>query len=321
MERDTNNNLSVKKAQEQSFSGPIAFFSQDSDFVSFYKKVERLVSALYLITGFFGDNEPLKWKLRQIGSGLLSSSLSLQDGSTDKRDRASLSIRDTVLEITSLLSVAKQAGMVSDMNFNIINSQFTLLLESLFGSHQEVKSIIPKAGDLNEEFFHTTASQSENQSDYHEREESSDKPVYRETKDIRETDPKSSVLEQKQADKRHFVHSTGLLDEVPEDAHSRALSRLKGQPERNLPQAHKERKQAGPSFKEFGVVAIKKNSRQSIIISLLKRKKEIMIKDVSPLIDGCSEKTIQRELLAMVNQGILRKEGEKRWSRYSLVKP
>ena len=44
-----------------------------------------------------------------------------------------------------------------------------------------------------------------------------------------------------------------------------------------------------------------------------------MIKDVSPLISGCSEKTIQRELLAMVYAGILRKMGEKRWSRYSLA--
>ncbi|NCN08031.1 hypothetical protein GW944_00480, partial [Candidatus Parcubacteria bacterium] len=72
-------------------------------------------------------------------------------------------------------------------------------------------------------------------------------------------------------------------------------------------------------LKNFGAVSVKKNSRQSIIINVLKRKKEIMIKDISPLIDGCSEKTIQRELLAMVNSGILKKEGEKRWSRYSLA--
>jgi len=72
------------------------------------------------------------------------------------------------------------------------------------------------------------------------------------------------------------------------------------------------------TLKEFGAVAVKKNARQSIIINLMKKKKEIMIKDVSPLIEGVSEKTIQRELLAMVEQGIVKKEGEKRWSRYSL---
>ncbi|MFZ2763461.1 MAG: hypothetical protein WAX80_00250 [Minisyncoccia bacterium] len=74
-----------------------------------------------------------------------------------------------------------------------------------------------------------------------------------------------------------------------------------------------------PVLKEFGAVSVKKNSRQSIIIGILKRKKEVMIKDVSPLISGCSEKTIQRELSAMVQSGVLRKTGEKRWSRYSLA--
>jgi hypothetical protein len=44
-----------------------------------------------------------------------------------------------------------------------------------------------------------------------------------------------------------------------------------------------------------------------------------MIKDVSPLIEGCSEKTIQRELMSMVHNGTLKKIGEKRWSRYSLA--
>ncbi len=72
-------------------------------------------------------------------------------------------------------------------------------------------------------------------------------------------------------------------------------------------------------LREFGAVSVKKNSRQSIIIGLLKRKKEIMIKDVSPLISGCSEKTIQRELSEMVAAGILRKMGEKRWTRYTLA--
>ena len=75
------------------------------------------------------------------------------------------------------------------------------------------------------------------------------------------------------------------------------------------------------SLKEFGAISVKKNSRQSIIIGLLKRKKEIMIKDVSPLINGCSEKTIQRELSAMVHTGVLKRIGEKRWSRYSLARP
>lgn len=72
-------------------------------------------------------------------------------------------------------------------------------------------------------------------------------------------------------------------------------------------------------LKEFSPVSVKKNQRKSIIINLLKRKREVMIKDIVGLINNCSEKTIQRELLSLVEEGVLKKSGERRWTKYSLV--
>jgi len=63
---------------------------------------------------------------------------------------------------------------------------------------------------------------------------------------------------------------------------------------------------------------VKKNTRQEAILSIIKNKKEVMIKDISSQFNGYSDKTIQRELFGMVKDGILIKSGEKRWSRYSL---
>lgn len=62
----------------------------------------------------------------------------------------------------------------------------------------------------------------------------------------------------------------------------------------------------------------KKDDRQSKIISLLKNQSGLTIKDFLKVIEGCSEKTIQRELSDLVNRGIVKKEGERRWSKYSL---
>ncbi len=62
-----------------------------------------------------------------------------------------------------------------------------------------------------------------------------------------------------------------------------------------------------------------KDSRHDKIISLLKAGKPLGIKDFSNEIKDCSEKTIQRELLAMVETGVLKKTGERRWSLYSLA--
>jgi hypothetical protein len=61
-----------------------------------------------------------------------------------------------------------------------------------------------------------------------------------------------------------------------------------------------------------------KAGRQDIIIDLLKKNKELGIKDFTKAIKDCSEKTIQRELVTLVSKGQIKKEGEKRWSRYSL---
>jgi len=42
------------------------------------------------------------------------------------------------------------------------------------------------------------------------------------------------------------------------------------------------------------------------------------VKDFAKVITDISEKTIQRELLDLVQRGVIKKEGERRWSRYSL---
>lgn len=63
----------------------------------------------------------------------------------------------------------------------------------------------------------------------------------------------------------------------------------------------------------------KRNNRQNIIIGLLKRKKDLTIKDISLVIKDCSEKTIQRELISLISSGVIRRIGERRWSKYSLV--
>jgi hypothetical protein len=58
------------------------------------------------------------------------------------------------------------------------------------------------------------------------------------------------------------------------------------------------------------------SNRQEIIIGLFSTKDTISIKDAVSAIEGCSEKTIQREIMSLVDEGVLVKEGKRRWSRY-----
>lgn len=60
----------------------------------------------------------------------------------------------------------------------------------------------------------------------------------------------------------------------------------------------------------------KKNLRQEQILGWLKDKNWTNITDIAKAIPDCGVKTIQRELSEMVSLGLLKKQGERRWSRY-----
>lgn len=212
----------------------------------------KIASAIYLITGFFADQEPLKWRLRGLAGDLASQ---------NTPDKARVS-----RELAILFGLARAAGLVSDTNHDILARELgriaedaanplTFLLESPASPEPQREPVSPRK----QEYL---------------------PPVPQVTAPSAEPAQAAPVIK----------------DNVPE----------KKSDER-------------PAFKDFGAVSVKKNGRQSTIIALLKRKKEIMIKDVSPLIPGCSEKTIQRELAEMVEAGILRKLGDKRWTRYTLA--
>lgn len=61
------------------------------------------------------------------------------------------------------------------------------------------------------------------------------------------------------------------------------------------------------------------STRDRLILDVIRAKGTVSIKDITTLIHGVSEKTIQRDLVQLVSKGVLQKSGKRRWSRYSLV--
>lgn len=79
-------------------------------------------------------------------------------------------------------------------------------------------------------------------------------------------------------------------------------------------------KDTGAATQDKGHIEEKKKSdRAEAIISILKTKSGVSIKDISLLIRDVSEKTIQRELQTLVSQGLVYREGDRRWTTYTLV--
>ena len=60
--------------------------------------------------------------------------------------------------------------------------------------------------------------------------------------------------------------------------------------------------------------------RADRIKTVLEAKPQATVKDISEVITDVSEKTIQRELNSLIEKGQVIREGERRWSRYSVVK-
>ena len=62
-----------------------------------------------------------------------------------------------------------------------------------------------------------------------------------------------------------------------------------------------------------------KGQRREKMLKIIRVKGAVTIKDITDQIKDCSEKTIQRELTQMVLEKLLKKTGERRWSRYSVL--
>lgn len=65
-------------------------------------------------------------------------------------------------------------------------------------------------------------------------------------------------------------------------------------------------------------VSPKASERRGAILTFLRENPKVNVKEVLSVVPGVSEKTVQRELLALVDEGVLKKEGERRWTQYSL---
>ena len=63
----------------------------------------------------------------------------------------------------------------------------------------------------------------------------------------------------------------------------------------------------------------RKDLRKNTVLEFIKGHNHVSIKDIVPNINGCSEKTIQRELITLINEGKVKKTGERRWSKYSII--
>lgn len=285
------------------------------------KKSERLVTALYLVTDLMNDNEPIKHGLRKNAVALLSSMNALAQ--LDVKDRViefKMSLK-AVTEIISLLHVSVTTGIVSEMNGQLLMDGFRslqLVLEKkqpIFT--KEMLSVDDDELDNGQGF-----SSAVNSTSYDVMTPLSLARLHDTNHDLRRSEEarkQAQIVARMEARERksQFVRSDLMDKKVSDVVESKgqvdALNGVHPSPHADI---------MGHVDKVEPVVVssfqMRKSGRREQILALFVKGVDVSIKDIAVRIKGCSEKTIQRELNALLYDNVIERIGEKRWSRYVL---
>jgi len=253
------------------------------------KKLERLTAALYLVTNLISKEEPLRSKIRVTGLSVLSLVSHID---ISFRDEEVIHLRKIISEVLGLLRVAVVGGQLSTMNYEVLTQEYHLILKLIFDKSEGDQT--GKRGQrFDDNFFQVSELDKFNKGGGAPQNINGNELLW--SSDVWETLHKGQFSSE--YDKEYSRVSN----------QGEASMKLSASTTRNL---HSNGQISGASSHK---------SRRLHIVELVKRKGRVSVKDVSDVIKDCSEKTLQRELVSLVGEGVLKKEGERRWSTYLLT--
>jgi len=242
-----------------------------------FLKSEKLASAVYMVTDFLSDSEPLKWKLRSRSIDLLTDIAKLLKDTERLRGTGLDQIMATANELGSLLSVAYVGGAVSKMNFEILKQEYEVLAKQIFETNSArslSQFLLPGLDSGERSLIGSSVRRFETDNNF---------------SPARTLNP--ATFEKK-------VGSGGPVNTIGQKDNKKDISN-------DL---------YGLNSKDG-----KKSIRKEQIISWLKDKSWTSIAEIAKSLPDCGPKTVQRELSELVSLGVLKKQGERRWSRYMLA--
>lgn len=253
-----------------------ALFSKEPEIEFIFKKTEKIVTAMYLVTNFLSPDEPLKWDIRQIATKMVRGASSLIHAAVHDKETRTKNFAALIIDLDAIFDVAYHAGFISTMNYEILNKEISKLSDVISryisGLHSKNQHSVDNLS-LSHDMFEVGTGASSYKTNVFDKGHTKTQSVFYGT--VR--------------DLKNKLFVGGKTDKLSEGQNS--FKKTNSNPQR----------------------------REQIIAEVTK-KGEVSVKDISAVITDCSEKTLQRELLSLVADGILLKTGERRWSKYSLKK-
>ncbi|PCI21252.1 hypothetical protein COB64_00010 [Candidatus Wolfebacteria bacterium] len=264
-------------------------------------KVEKIITALYMVSDYLEAEEPIRKKLRTLSIELLSDVRILPLILPGELHFSVVDINQKVYEILSFLEIGMTVGFISNMNFNILQKEFTSFTRSLDQRLQHVNKSYGIEGDV---FENQKTANFMFPDDLFSSTPDSLLPEINRENVTPSLPPTIATGNQKTELPEHIAASkknTTVSHDIQKDTE-----------QKNTPSVGPKRTRA----LDIGL----KIERRNKILKFIKLKREATITDISKIVIDCSQKTIQRELLSLVKDGVLKKIGEKRWSKYVFIK-
>ncbi len=283
MDNKNGNNIISSQNQNNSIvsSDISVLFAGDSYGLFVFQKTDKLVKAIYLLTSLMSDKEPMRERARALANKMLENVLGMSERIWGE-EIYQKNLISAISEVTVLFDIAEATKMMSKMNHKIITSELKKLADFLTTSSANYSSAkIAFEPNLFDGNYNYTPDQNFNILPGSQNQNSVSTDFVKDIKDNNNGQKDVVVSETKNIEKeKTSVSKTSAPVKIVKD----------------------------------------KNNRTDIILSMLKSGVKLTIKDFAQNIKDCSEKTIQRELLSLVSKGILKKEGERRWSKYFIAK-
>jgi hypothetical protein len=222
----------------------------------------RATAALYRVTDFFSDNEPMKWKCRDNAVELVEC---IEKYYTDNSKRVELLENAFQLSeaLRSKLAIVQAGGFISRINFQTLEQEYALISDTLSNSMSDISIGQKNILDINidRSFFQ---------------------------KDI----TNERGMSQQRRDTRNEEKHQHM---VSTDSHAEQRKKTNEEPSSI-------------------------NERQESIKQALQNNDWMSLSDIASIYNtGVSMKTVQRDTNALVEMGIIRSKGERRWRKYTLV--
>lgn len=308
-------------------SGAVELLKDNQYLLFLFKKSERIAVALFIVTGFLSDNEPLKWGLRDAAYTLIKDILSYREFAGTARGVADAFL-GSIARTLSLLNIGYISDAISPMNFSVLKKELDGLFAILDG---RVRIGNPSSPALFDEQFFAVSKELSADAKAAGEYRGAPKQGHPSTPPAASINvvsrQKDGVAEKKEQPAAGILRiQRGVKD--TDKGHRPIPIKDNVLYETKKPSPKKSKEKSGASTQQTSkgqiarLVADRiKEERKQVIVTVVRKRGVATLKDFIGIIQGCSGKTIQRLLLELVEEDVLKKEGERRWSRYAFIQP